>query len=76
MKNKTFIIPIVIFLIIALLVLSFVHIPNFIENSIYFLFGIIGAYFVYSNYFVGMNEEERKSWKPNLDFKSKKKKSN
>lgn len=74
MKNRNLIIPIVIFLIIALLILSFIELPNFIENVIFFLFGIIGAYFIYSNYFVGMNEEEMKSWKLNLGLSSKKNK--
>ena len=74
MKNRNLIIPIVIFLIIALLTLSFIELPNFIENVIFFLFGIIGAYFIYSNYFVGMNEEEKKSWKLNLGLSSKKNK--
>ena len=68
MKNKNLVIPIVIFLIVALLVLSFIELPNFIENTIYFLFGIVGAYFIYLKYFVGMNEEEKKSWKLNLDL--------
>lgn len=74
MKNRNLVIPIVIFLIIALLILSFIELPNFIENVIFFLFGIIGAYFIYSNYFVGMNEEEKKSWKLNLGLNSKKNK--
>lgn len=74
MKNRNLVIPIVIFLIIALLTLSFIELPNFIENVIFFLFGIIGAYFIYSNYFVGMNEDEKKSWKLNLGLSSKKNK--
>lgn len=74
MKNRNLVIPIVIFLIIALLILSFIELPNIIENVIFFLFGIIGAYFIYSNYFVEMNEEEKKSWKLNLRLSSKKNK--
>ena len=76
MKGKPFIFLITIFLLISLLALSFLDIPTLVQNIIYFVFGLIGAYFIFNNYFMGMSNEERKNWNINLDFYKKKKSKN
>lgn len=73
MKGKPFIFLITIFLLISLLALSFLDIPSLVQNIIYFVFGLIGAYFIFNNYFMGMSDEEKKNWNINLDFYKKKK---
>ncbi len=73
MKNKSFVLFLIIFLLIMLLVLSFIELPVLIQNVIYFVFGLIGSYFIFNYYFVGMNEEERKSWNIKLGLDKKKK---
>lgn len=74
MKGKPFILIITIFLLISLLVLSFLDLPALVQNIIYFVFGLIGAYFIFNNYFIGMSHEEKKNWNINLDFYKKKSK--
>lgn len=76
MKGKPFILIITIFLLISLLVLSFLDLPVLVQNIIYFVFGLIGAYFIFNNYFMGMSDEEKKNWNINLDFYKKKKSKN
>lgn len=76
MKGKPFILIITIFLLISLLVLSFLDLPALVQNIIYFVFGLIGAYFIFNNYFMGMSDEEKKNWNINLDFYKKKKSKN
>ncbi len=76
MKGKPFIFLITIFLLISLLALSFLDIPSLVQNIIYFVFGLIGAYFIFNNYFIGMSDEEKKNWNINLDFYKKKKSKN
>ncbi|RRA93930.1 hypothetical protein [Paenimyroides viscosum] len=76
MKGKPFIFLITIFLLISLLALSFLDIPSLVQNIIYFVFGLIGAYFIFNNYFMGMSDEEKKNWNINLDFYKKKKSKN
>lgn len=76
MKGKPFIFLITIFLLISLLTLSFLDIPSLVQNIIYFVFGLIGAYFIFNNYFMGMSDEEKKNWNINLDFYKKKKSKN
>lgn len=76
MKVKPFIFLITIFLLISLLVLAFVDIPIIIQNIIYFLFGIVGAYFVFNHYFLRMSDEEKKNWNINIDIFKKKKSKN
>jgi len=76
MKGKPFIFLITIFLLISLLALSFLDIPSLVQNIIYFVFGLIGAYFIFNNYFMGMSDEEKKNWNINLDFYKKKKNKN
>lgn len=76
MKGKPFIFIITIFLLISLLVLSFLDLPALVQNIIYFVFGLIGAYFIFNNYFMGMSNEEKKNWNINLDFYKKKKSKN
>ena len=66
MKGKPFILIITIFLLI----------PSLVQNIIYFVFGLIGAYFIFNNYFMGMSDEEKKNWNINLDFYKKKKSKN
>jgi hypothetical protein len=51
-------------------------IPSLVQNIIYFVFGLIGAYFIFNNYFIGMSDEEKKNWNINLDFYKKKKSKN
>ena len=76
MKGKPFIFLITIFLLISLMALSFLDIPSLVQNIIYFVFGLIGAYFIFNNYFMGMSDEEKKNWNINLDFYKKKKSKN
>ena len=76
MKGKPFIFLITIFLLISLLALSFLDIPSLVQNIIYFVFGLVGAYFIFNNYFMGMSDEEKKNWNINLDFYKKKKSKN
>lgn len=76
MKGKPFILLITIFLLISLVVLSFLNLPALAQNIIYFVFGLIGAYFIFNNYFMGMSNEEKKNWNINLDFYKKKKSKN
>ena len=76
MKGKPFIFLITIFLLISLLALSFLDIPSLVQNIIYFVFVLIGAYFIFNNYFMGMSDEEKKNWNINLDFYKKKKSKN
>lgn len=76
MKGKPFILLITIFLLISLVVLSFLNLPALAQNIIYFVFGLIGAYFIFNNYFMGMSDEEKKNWNINLDFYKKKKSKN
>ena len=76
MKGKPFIFLITIFLLISLFALSFLDIPSLVQNIIYFVFGLIGAYFIFNNYFMGMSDEEKKNWNINLDFYKKKKSKN
>lgn len=76
MKGKPFIFLITIFLLISLLALSFLDIPSLVQNIIYFVFGLIGAYFIFNNYFMEMSDEEKKNWNINLDFYKKKKSKN
>lgn len=76
MKGKPFIFLITIFLLISLLALSFLDIPSLVQNIIYFVFGLIGAYFIFNNYFMGMSDQEKKNWNINLDFYKKKKSKN
>lgn len=76
MKVKPFIFLIIIILLISLLSLAFLEIPVFIQNIIYFVFGLIGAYFVFNHYFLGMSEEEKKNWNINMDLFKKKKSNN
>lgn len=73
MEKKPFFIVVIFFLIIVLLALSFIEIPEFLQNIIYLLFGVIGAYFVYKNYFEGMTQEEKKNWKIKTNFDKKQK---
>lgn len=56
--------------------LAFVDIPIIIQNIIYFLFGIVGAYFVFNHYFLRMSDEEKKNWNINIDIFKKKKSKN
>lgn len=76
MKGKPFIFLITIFLLISLLALSFLNLPALAQNIIYFVFGLIGAYFIFNNYFMGMSNEEKKNWNINLDFYKKRKNKN
>ena len=76
MKGKPFILLITIFLLISLVVLSFLDLPALVQNIIYFVFGLIGAYFIFNNYFMGMSNEEKKNWNINLDFYKKRKNKN
>jgi len=76
MKGKPFIFLITVFLLISLLVLSFLDMPTLVQNIIYFVFGLIGAYFIFNNYFMRMSDEEKKTWTINLDFYKKKKSKN
>lgn len=76
MKGKPFILLITIILLISLLALSFLDIPSLAQNIIYFIFGLIGAYFIFNNYFMGMSDQEKKNWNINLDFYKKKKSKN
>ena len=76
MKGKPFILLITIVLLISLLALSFLDIPSLAQNIIYFIFGLIGAYFIFNNYFMGMSDQEKKNWNINLDFYKKKKSKN
>ena len=76
MKGKPFIFLITLFLLISLLVLSFLDIPALLQNIIFFVFGLIGAYYIFNNYFMGMSDEEKKNWNINLDFYKKKKSKN
>lgn len=76
MKGKPFILLITIFLLISLVVLSFLNLPALAQNIIYFIFGLIGAYFIFNNYFMGMSDQEKKNWNINLDFYKKKKSKN
>ena len=76
MKGKPFIFLITVFLLVSLLVLSFLDMPTLVQNIIYFVFGLIGAYFIFNNYFMRMSDEEKKTWTINLDFYKKKKSKN
>lgn len=73
MEKKPFVIVVTIFLLIMLLALSFLEIPSIVQNIIYLLFGVVGAYFIYKYYFESMSDDEKKKFKIKTDFDKKKK---
>lgn len=73
MKNRPYILLITIILLITLVILSLVEIPKIIQNIVYFVFGIAGAYFIFNYYFASMSDEEKKNWNIKFNLNKKKK---